>query len=119
MIKPFLHYNSIADARGMIVPTEIYEHGGQLFEWNIDKNLSNIEKHGISFKEAATVFGDDNSTMLEDENHSDGEERFWVIGFSKNMRLLTICHCLRESDSIIRIISARRATKPEMRKYGG
>ena len=101
------------------MPTEIYEHKGQLFEWNPDKNLSNIEKHGIPFKEAATVFSDDNSALLEDENHSDNEERFLVIGFSRNMRLLTVCHCFRDSDSVIRIISARRATKPEINKYGG
>jgi len=101
------------------MPTEAYEHGGQLFEWNTDKNLSNIEKHGIPFKEAATVFSDDNSTMLEDKNHSDDEERFLAIGFSKNMRLLTVCHCFRDGESVIRIISARRATKPETKKYGG
>jgi len=101
------------------MPTETYEHEGQLFEWNRDKNLSNIEKHGIPFKEAATVFSDDNSALLEDENHSDNEERFLVIGFSRNMRLLTVCHCFRDSDSVIRIISARRATKPEINKYGG
>jgi len=99
--------------------TEKYVHGEQLFEWDVSKNLSNIEKHGIPFKEAATVFSDDNFEMIEDECHSEDEDRFLVIGFSKNMRLLTVCHCFREQNSVIRIISARRATKAETKKYGG
>ena len=101
------------------MPTEQYEYGEQLFEWETNKNITNIEKHGIPFKEAATVFSDDNSTMLEDEKHSDDEQRFKAIGISRNLRLLTVCHCVRESDTVIRIISARRATKPEVKEYGG
>jgi len=65
------------------MPTEKFEHGEQLFEWDINKNISNIEKHGISFKEAATIFSDDNSDIIEDEKHSEDEQRFKVIGFSK------------------------------------
>ena len=99
--------------------TETYEYNEQMFEWNVDKNLSNIEKHGISFKEAATVFSDDNSKLFEDRSGSGEEERFLVIGFSKNLHLLTVCHCYRSDDSVIRIISARRATKPEANIYGG
>jgi len=99
--------------------TAKFEHGEHFFEWDTNKNLSNIEKHGISFKEAATVFSDDNSNIIEDEKHSDDEQRFKVVGFSKNTRLLTICHCYRESDTVIRIISARRATKSEIKDYGG
>lgn len=99
--------------------TERYEQDGQLFEWDTNKNISNIEKHGISFKEAATVFRDTDSAILEDKNHSDEEERFWVIGFSKNTRILTVCHCFRENDSVVRIISARRAAKPEIKLYAG
>jgi len=98
---------------------EQYMDGEQLFEWNGEKNLLNIEKHGIPFKEAATVFRDVNSTMLEDEAHSEDEERFLIIGFSENMRLLTVCHCVRDNDSVIRIISARRATTSELKIYGG
>ena len=99
--------------------TEIYEYEGLLFEWDINKNLTNIEKHGISFKEAATVFRDSNSAVLTDEGHSsDNEERFLAIGFSRNLRILTVCHCYRDSDTV-RIISARRATKPEIKEYGG
>jgi len=101
------------------MPVEQYIDGEQLFEWNGEKNLSNIEKHGIPFKEAATVFRDVHSTMLEDETHSGNEERFWIIGFSENIRLLTVCHCFRDNDSVIRIISARRATKSELIVYGG
>ena len=91
---------------------------GQLFDWDTKKNLSNIEKHGVSFKEAATVFRDDGAIVLNDEEHSKDEERFKIIGFSGNLRLLMVCHCYRDEDSIIRIISARKATKKEQSQYG-
>ena len=101
------------------MPTEQFSHGEQLFEWDTRKNLFNIEKHGIPFKEAATVFSDDNADIIEDERDYDGEKRFKVVGFSKNTRLLTVIHCNREDETVIRIISARRATKTEMNEYGG
>ena len=91
---------------------------GQFFDWDIGKNLSNIEKHGVSFKEAATVFRDVGAVILNDEEHSQNEERFKIIGFSGSLRLLTVCHCYKDEDSIIRIISARRATKGEQDQYG-
>jgi len=101
------------------MPTEQFRYDEQLFEWDTNKNLSNIEKHGIPFKEAATVFSDDNADIIEDEGDYGDEKRFKTIGFSKNMRLLTVITCTRDKESVIRIISARRATKTEMKDYGG
>jgi len=99
--------------------TESYELYDHLFNWDTEKNLSNIEKHGIPFKEAATVFLDPDATLLDDIGHSQYEERFNVVGFSENLRLLMVCHCYRNDDAIIRIISARKATRSESRLYGG
>jgi len=99
--------------------TESYELRDHLFNWDTGKNLSNIEKHGVPFKEAATVFLDPDATLLDDTEHSQFEERFNVIGFSENLRLLMVCHCYRDCDFIIRIISARKATRSEERLYGG
>ena len=72
----------------------------------------------IPFKEAATVFRDNRAIVLDDEEHSHNEERFKIIGFSGNLRLLTVCHCYRDDESVIRIISARKATKKEQNLYG-
>ena len=99
------------------MPTETYLFQGQQFEWDTDKGLHNIEKHGIPFKEAATVFRDDRAAVLDDDDHLQDEERFKIIGTSGNLRLLTVCHCYRSDGSAIRIISARKATKTEHAKY--
>ena len=99
------------------MPTETYVFHGQQFEWDTGKGLHNIEKHGIPFKEAATVFRDDRAAVLDDDGHSQDEERFKIIGISGNLRLLTVCHCYRSDDSVIRIISARKATKVEQDRY--
>ena len=101
------------------MPTESYALYDHLFNWDSDKNLSNIEKHGVSFKEAATVFLDVFAALISDNDSSFEEERFNIIGVSGNMRLLMVCHCYREEGDIIRIISARKATKPEEKFYGG
>jgi uncharacterized DUF497 family protein len=71
----------------------------------------------VPFKEAATVFGDNAAVILDDTEHSQGEERFRIIGHSGNLRLLMVCHCYREDDSVIRIISARKATRKEYAIY--
>ena len=89
------------------------------FEWDESKNKSNIKKHQISFEEAESVFYDPHARIIEDPEHSDIEERFILLGLSKNLKLLIVCHCYRSSDEIIRIISARRATKLESTNYGG
>jgi len=94
------------------------ELNGQLFDWDTYKNLYNIEKHGVPFKEAATVFSDNAAIILDDLEHSQNEERFKIIGHSGNLRLLMVCHFYRDDDSIIRIISARKVTKTEQIQYG-
>ena len=96
-----------------------HELHDSFFNWDKNKNLSNIEKHGISFKEAATVFLDPNAALFDDMDNSLYEERFKIIGYSEKLNLLMVCHCYREDDEIIRIISARKATKAEERLYGG
>ena len=100
--------------------TETYELRGQIFEWDRDKHLANIKKHGITFKIAAKAFFDPNAEEYEDEAHSQDEERFILIGMDESERILTVCHCLRgENDYVIRIISARKATLEEEKLYGG
>ena len=88
------------------------------FEWDEDKNQTNISKHGISFEEAQTVFYDENALLIDDPDHSDAEDRFILIGISASLRLLVVCHCYRQADKVIRIISARKATKSESKQYG-
>jgi uncharacterized DUF497 family protein len=92
---------------------------GVRYEWDEEKNISNMTKHGISFDEAVTVFLDENLMIMADEDHSVDEERFIIIGLSKHPRLLVVCHCYKESDEVVRIISARKATKTEERVYRG
>ena len=87
------------------------------FEWDERKNIANIRKHGISFTEAMTVFDDPNVLYKPDPDHSDYEDRFIVFGFSEEARVLVVCHCYYESDSVIRIFSARKATISESNQY--
>ena len=89
------------------------------FEWDDCKNKTNIKKHGISFEEASSVFFDEDALIISDESHSQKEERFIMIGFSYKFNLLVVCHCYRQNESIIRIISARKATKNERKEYLG
>ncbi len=90
-----------------------------IFEWDNEKNRINQKKHSISFEEAESVFYDDNAIQFWDEDHSDTEDRFLLLGRSSKMRILLIVHCYREQESVIRIISARKATKNESKHYGG
>ena len=87
------------------------------FLWDPAKAKTNKKKHGVSFEEAQSAFYDDNARLIHDPDHSDEEERYILLGMSVVLRLLVVCHCYRESDSIIRIISARKATKHEQRQY--
>lgn len=87
------------------------------FEWDENKNRINQRKHGISFEEAKTVFYDDEALVIDDPEHSEEEERFIILGLSLQANLLVVCHCCRNSDSVIRIISARKATKTESSYY--
>jgi uncharacterized protein len=88
------------------------------FKWDIKKAKENLEKHNISFEEAQTVFADPNARMIFDTEHSSDEDRFIILGISSGLRLLVVCHCYRENDMIIRIISARKATRKERKQYG-
>lgn len=87
------------------------------FEWDENKNSSNKVKHGISFEEALTVFYDEDALYIDDPSHSEEEERFIILGVSQNANLLVVCHCYRESETVVRIISARKATKNESAQY--
>ena len=89
------------------------------FEWDKSKSIKNEEKHGVSFKEAQSVFYDEGAVEFFDDNHSDDEDRFLLLGRSFNFRIIMVCHCVREDDSKIRIISARKATKNELEFYKG
>jgi uncharacterized DUF497 family protein len=89
------------------------------FVWDEAKNKTNQRKHGVRFEEAQTVFYDPHAIQFFDPDHSLDEERFILLGLSVRLNVLVVCHCYRESDSIIRIISARKADKNERQNYGG
>ncbi len=88
------------------------------FVWDEKKAEENLKKHKIAFKEAQTVFSDPNARMIFDPEHSESEDRFILLGISSGLRLLVVCHCYRENDMVIRIISARRANRQEQKQYG-
>jgi len=77
------------------------------FEWDPRKARENLRKHGVSFEEAVTAFSDDEALL-----------RFVLLGLSGALRLLTVVHCYRVDDEVIRVISARRATRSERVQYG-
>lgn len=87
------------------------------FDWDENKNKINLKKHGIDFEEAKTVFYDDDAIMFDDPEHSAEEERFLILGITKYENLCIVSHCYRDGDNIIRIISARKATKNETKTY--
>jgi uncharacterized protein len=88
-----------------------------VFEWNEGKNIANREKHGVSFEEARSAFLDENARVLPDPEHSETEDRFILLGLGTSGRILVVCHCYREEESIVRIISARKADREEQRQY--
>ena len=87
------------------------------FEWEDRKNKANVRKHGISFEEARTVFLDEGARLIADPDHSSEEDRFILLGLSTQLRVLAVSHCYRESENVIRIISARKATVVERNEY--
>lgn len=89
------------------------------FEWDPKKAKRNHAKHGVLFEEASTAFADEHALVIADPDHSEEEERFILLGLSGQLRLVVVVHCFREPDDVIRIISARKATRPESRQYGG
>ena len=88
-----------------------------VFKWDENKNNINVQKHGVTFKEALTVFYDEDALLVNDEAHSAKEERFVLIGLSNQGRILVVCHAYYEEEEIIRIISSRKATKNETLQY--
>lgn len=88
-----------------------------LFEWDKLKESANIKKHGISFEEARTSFYDENAVQFFDPDHSDKEDRFILLGVSHKLNTLIVCHCFREEETTVRIISARKADKDEVNVY--
>lgn len=87
------------------------------FDWDHAKSRSNKKKHGISFEEAQSVFEDSNARLISDPDHSGNEDRFILLGLSGDLRMLVVCHCYCEDDTIIRIISARKANRKETLIY--
>ena len=88
----------------------------QSYEWNPIKERLNITKHGVDFTEAKSVFADEYALVLFDEDHSEDEERFVILGTSLKDRILLVVHCYRENEAI-RIISSRKATAKESKQY--
>jgi uncharacterized protein len=90
---------------------------GLHFEWDPGKATLNERKHGVSFEEAQSVFSDERARLIDDPDHSEDEERFILLGLSTSLRVLVVVHCYRASGNVIRIISARKATREEQRYY--
>jgi uncharacterized protein len=89
------------------------------FKWDPNKGTANKLKHGVSFEEAQSVFYDEYAIQFYDEAHSEEEDRFLMLGLSNESRVLLVCHCERNDGEVIRIISARKATKIERKHYKG
>ena len=89
------------------------------FQWDDNKARINSAKHGVTFQEARTVFYDESADQFFDKENSDEEDRFLLLGRSIHARILMVGHCYGESDEVIRIISARKATKSETKFYRG
>jgi uncharacterized DUF497 family protein len=87
------------------------------FECDEDKERINRKKHRVSFREAESVFYDENARLIYDPEHSEDEDRYVMLGMSMRLRLLVVCHCYREEDNVIRIISARKAVGKEKLQY--
>lgn len=87
------------------------------FEWDPRKAVENQRKHGVSFQEAETIFADELAVLIDDPEHSDEEERFLLLGLSAKLRTLVVVHCYRKADEVIRLISARKATRKEQDTY--
>ncbi|MDP2816132.1 MAG: BrnT family toxin [Rectinemataceae bacterium] len=87
------------------------------FEWDNRKAAANTKKHGVSFEEAKSVFVDERAKLIDDPDHSENEDRFVLLGLSSALRMLLVCHCCRNEDNVIRIISARKATTKESASY--
>jgi len=87
------------------------------FEWDKKKEKTNAKKHGVSFDEARTVFYDEQAIQFYDPEHSGEEDRFILLGTNFKLKTLVVCHCFREDETKIRIISARKADSEEEQVY--
>lgn len=87
------------------------------FEWDPRKAALNLRKHGVSFSEAETVFTDERALLIDDPDHSGAEDRYLLLGLSSSLRLLVVAHSYRVTDTVVRIISAWKATRTERRQY--
>lgn len=87
------------------------------FEWDPAKAAANVNKHGVAFEEARSVFADERAKIIADPQHSNDEDRFVLLGLSAKLKMLVVCHCYRSTSNTIRIISARKATAIESRYY--
>jgi uncharacterized DUF497 family protein len=87
------------------------------FIWDPQKNNGNKKKHGVSFEEARSAFFDENAIIFHDPDHSNEENRFLLLGTSSLLRVLVVCHCFRDNDRQIRIITARKANQNEQRSF--
>ena len=87
------------------------------FEWDAEKAATNLRKHGVSFEEARSVFYDERALLIEDPDEVSGEDRFVLLGMGESVRMLLVCHCYREPEAVIRIISARKAGRAECADY--
>ena len=87
------------------------------FEWDPAKAASNLRKHGVSFEDAQGVFYDERGLLLDDPDHSAVEERFILLGLSASAGMLVVVHCYRRHRDVIRLISARRASRRERERY--
>lgn len=90
---------------------------GLSFEWDERKAAINKEKHGLPFDEARTAFFDENALLLYDPDHSEGEDRFILMGLSARRKIVVVSHLYKEAEQVIRIISARKATRREEGQY--
>ena len=95
------------------------QHSLLRFEWDTAKQRANTRKHRVSFIEARSVFYDPSARLIEDPDHSGDEDRFVLLGMSARFRLLVVCHSYRDEQRLIRIISARKATRHESQGYRG
>lgn len=89
------------------------------FEWDSKKDKTNAEKHGITFEEAKTVFYDEYAIQYYDPDHSESEDRYILLGISFKLNTIVVCHCFREEEVVVRIISARKADRDEEQVYWG
>ena len=87
------------------------------FEWDNRKDKANLKKHGVSFEEARSAFFDENALQFYDPDHSETEDRFILLGASHKLNTLVVCHYFREEETVIRIISARKADADEEKTY--